>query len=94
MELVGLMRSYFGGLLCVSWSPDGKYLVVGGEDDLVTVYSFWEKRIVCRGHGHRFVPILYYTVKFIGRNPTNLGLGCLKWLLTPLQRVWVMLIWT
>uniref|UniRef100_A0A3P9DT89 DM1 locus, WD repeat containing n=1 Tax=Maylandia zebra TaxID=106582 RepID=A0A3P9DT89_9CICH len=41
MELQGVMKSYFGGLLCVSWSPDGKYLATGGEDDLVT------------GHGHK-----------------------------------------
>uniref|UniRef100_A0A8C6LHN8 Uncharacterized protein n=1 Tax=Nothobranchius furzeri TaxID=105023 RepID=A0A8C6LHN8_NOTFU len=40
MELQGVMKSYFGGLLCVSWSPDGKYLATGGEDDLVTVWSF------------------------------------------------------
>ena len=38
MELVASARSYFGGLLCVCWSPDGKYIVLGGEDDLVTVY--------------------------------------------------------
>ena len=53
MELVGTMRSYFGGLLCVSWSPDSKYLAVGGEDDLVTVWSFIERRVVCRGQGHK-----------------------------------------
>lgn len=53
MELVGIARSYFGGFLCVCWSPDGKYVVVGGEDDLVTVYSFTEKRVVARGQGHR-----------------------------------------
>lgn len=53
MELVGIARSYFGGFLCVCWSPDGKYIVVGGEDDLVTVYSFAERRVVARGHGHR-----------------------------------------
>lgn len=53
MELVGIARSYFGGFLCVCWSPDGKYIVVGGEDDLVTVYSFSERRVVARGHGHR-----------------------------------------
>lgn len=52
MELVGSMKSYFGGLLCVSWSPDGRYIAVGGEDDLVTVWSFQEKRVVCRGQGH------------------------------------------
>ena len=53
MELVASARSYFGGLLCVCWSPDGKYLVLGGEDDLVTVYSFHERRVVVRGQGHK-----------------------------------------
>ena len=53
MNLVGSMRSYFGGLLCVCWSPDGKYIVSGGEDDLVTVWSFYDKRVVCRGKGHK-----------------------------------------
>lgn len=53
MELVGNMKSYFGGLLCVCWSPDGKYVVTGGEDDLVTVWSMAEARVVCRGKGHR-----------------------------------------
>lgn len=53
MELVGIARSYFGGFLCVCFSPDGKYIVVGGEDDLVTVYSLTEKRVVARGQGHR-----------------------------------------
>ncbi len=53
MELVGLMKSYFGGLLCVCWSPDSRYIVVGGEDDLVTVWSLHEKRVICRGQGHR-----------------------------------------
>ncbi|XP_060568134.1 WD repeat-containing protein 20-like [Ruditapes philippinarum] len=53
MDLIGSMKSYFGGLLCVCWSPDGKYLVTGGEDDLVTVWSFQEKRVICRGQGHK-----------------------------------------
>ena len=53
MELVGAMKSYFGALLCVCWSPDSKYLVVGGEDDLVTVWSCHERRVVCRGQGHK-----------------------------------------
>ncbi|XP_021946339.1 WD repeat-containing protein 20 [Folsomia candida] len=52
-ELVGLTRSYFGGLLCVCWSPDGKYICVGGEDDLVTMWSFKERRVVARGQGHK-----------------------------------------
>ncbi|KAF4532194.1 hypothetical protein B566_EDAN002256 [Ephemera danica] len=53
MELLGVARSYFGGFLCVCWSPDGRYVVVGGEDDLVTVWSFHERRVVARGQGHR-----------------------------------------
>lgn len=53
MELIGIARSYFGGFLCVCWSPDGKYVVVGGEDDLVTIYSLQEQRVVARGQGHR-----------------------------------------
>lgn len=53
MELIGRARSYFGGFLCVCWSPDGKYVVVGGEDDLVTVWSFSERRVVARGQGHK-----------------------------------------
>lgn len=53
MELVGRARSYFGGFLCVCWAPDGRYVVVGGEDDLVTVWSLGERRVVARGQGHR-----------------------------------------
>ncbi|KAL7646443.1 UNVERIFIED_CONTAM: hypothetical protein RMT77_003356 [Armadillidium vulgare] len=53
MDLVGSARSYYGGLICVCWSPDGKYVVTGGEDDLVTVWSFHEKRVVARGQGHK-----------------------------------------
>ena len=34
-------------------SPDGKYIVTGGEDDLVNVYSVSERRVVVRGQGHR-----------------------------------------
>jgi WD40 repeat protein len=52
MELVGIARSYFGGLLCVCWSPDSKYVAVGGEDDLVTLWSFHDKQIIARGQGH------------------------------------------
>lgn len=53
MELVGRARSYFGGFLCVCWAPDGRYVVVGGEDDLVTVWAVAERRVVARGEGHR-----------------------------------------
>ncbi|XP_063079426.1 WD repeat-containing protein 20-like [Engraulis encrasicolus] len=51
--LLGSMRSYFGGLLCVCWSPDGRLVAAGGEDDLVTVWSLAERRVIARGHGHK-----------------------------------------
>lgn len=53
MELLGTARSYFGGLLCVAWSGDGRLIAVGGEDDLVTVYSTEQKRVIARAQGHR-----------------------------------------
>jgi len=51
-KLIVDFRSYYGALLCVSWSPDGKYLLTGGEDDLVSVWSFTEKHIIARCQGH------------------------------------------
>lgn len=53
LELYGRMRSYFGGFLCVCWTPDGRYAVTGGEDDLVSVWSFEHRRVVSRGEGHK-----------------------------------------
>ena len=52
-EFYGRMRSYYGGFLCVCWSPDGKYVVTGGEDDFISVWSFEEKKVVTRGEGHK-----------------------------------------
>lgn len=90
-ELLGVARSYFGGFLCVCWSPDGKYIVVGGEDDLVTVWSMAERRVVARGQGHRswvsvvaFDPYTSYTTNWDGpdfsddENPANDGVGAYR----------------
>lgn len=45
--------THFGGLNCVSWSPDGQYVAGGGEDDLVSVWSVEQKAKVACGFGHR-----------------------------------------
>eukprot|EP00180_Rhodochaete_pulchella_P003086 Plantae.Rhodophyta-Rhodochaete_pulchella.ctg50551.p1 GENE.Plantae.Rhodophyta-Rhodochaete_pulchella.ctg50551~~Plantae.Rhodophyta-Rhodochaete_pulchella.ctg50551.p1 ORF type:complete len:480 (-),score=35.25 Plantae.Rhodophyta-Rhodochaete_pulchella.ctg50551:199-1638(-) len=45
-------RSYYGAMLCVSWSPDGRFLATGGEDDLVSIFCPEEHRIVVRCEGH------------------------------------------
>jgi len=46
-------RSYFGGYLCVSWSQDSRFVVCGGEDDLVEIFSIADNCLVAFGEGHR-----------------------------------------
>uniref|UniRef100_A0A0K0ERF5 WD_REPEATS_REGION domain-containing protein n=1 Tax=Strongyloides stercoralis TaxID=6248 RepID=A0A0K0ERF5_STRER len=53
MELITQMKSYFGGLLCLDWSPDNKYIVTGGEDDMITVFNVSEEKVIARGQGHK-----------------------------------------
>ena len=53
MELTGIMRSVFAGFRSVCWSPDGKFIVTGGEADRLTVFSVEENAVVAVGeHGH------------------------------------------
>lgn len=60
------MTSYFGGLLCLTWSSDGKFIATGGEDDLVLIWSVEDEQPVARGEAHkswistiRFDPYVY-----------------------------------
>ncbi|KAJ3411775.1 hypothetical protein HDV05_001733 [Chytridiales sp. JEL 0842] len=50
-RVTDIYQSYFGSLLCSAWSPDGKFILTGGQDDLVTVFAFRGK-IVARCQGH------------------------------------------
>ncbi|KAF9118464.1 hypothetical protein BGW39_001160, partial [Mortierella sp. 14UC] len=52
-RLIETFKSYFGAFSCVCWSPDGKYILTGGQDDLVTIWSFKDLRIVARCQGHQ-----------------------------------------
>ncbi|KAI9805924.1 MAG: hypothetical protein M1825_000538 [Sarcosagium campestre] len=52
-QLLDIYTSFYGGLVSVCWSPDGKYVVTGGQDDLVSIWSLAECRIVARCQGHR-----------------------------------------
>jgi catabolite repression protein CreC len=36
----------------VCWSPDGKYMLTGGQDDLVSIWSLNERQIIARCQGH------------------------------------------
>ncbi|KAG2442792.1 hypothetical protein HXX76_002871 [Chlamydomonas incerta] len=51
--VVAGFASYYGALLCCAFSPDGKYVAAGGEDDLVSVYGLAERYPVLHGEGHR-----------------------------------------
>eukprot|EP00047_Mylnosiga_fluctuans_P020633 m.94428 g.94428 ORF g.94428 m.94428 type:complete len:421 (-) comp8570_c0_seq1:2404-3666(-) len=51
-RIVFSASSYFGALYCATWSPDGDYIITGGQDDLVTIWSFHEHDIVARAQGH------------------------------------------
>ncbi|KAG9007367.1 hypothetical protein FRB94_014394 [Tulasnella sp. JGI-2019a] len=50
--LVDTYASYFGSLTCVAWSPDGRFIAVGGQDDLITIFSPQEQRVIARCQGH------------------------------------------
>ncbi|KAF2837654.1 WD40 repeat-like protein [Patellaria atrata CBS 101060] len=47
-----LYTSYYGGMMCVCWSPDGRYMATGGQDDLVSIWSLEDSMLVARCQGH------------------------------------------
>ncbi|KAJ4475650.1 catabolite repression protein creC [Lentinula aciculospora] len=51
-QLVDCYSSYFGAFTCIVWSPDGRFILTGGQDDLLTIFSPWEQRVVARCQGH------------------------------------------
>ncbi|KAK4166502.1 putative catabolite repression protein creC [Cladorrhinum sp. PSN259] len=51
--LLDLFYSYYGGLTCVCWSPDGKYVLTGGQDDLISIWCPSERSLIARCQGHR-----------------------------------------
>ncbi len=55
--MVVVYKSYYGGLTCVTWTPDDKYLVLGGEDDALFICTFdahdaTRCNFVARGKAH------------------------------------------
>ncbi|KAJ4350436.1 uncharacterized protein N0V89_009057 [Didymosphaeria variabile] len=51
-QLLHQYMSYYGGMICVCWSPDGRYVVTGGQDDLVSIWSLEDSMLVARCQGH------------------------------------------
>lgn len=51
-RVLDIYRSFYGALLAVAWSPDGRYVLTGGQDDLVSIWSFAEQALIARCIGH------------------------------------------
>lgn len=52
-RLLGLYNAYYGGFTCVCWSPDGKYVLTGGQDDLISIWCPQETTLIARCQGHQ-----------------------------------------
>ena len=51
-SLTDTFASYFGTLNCVAWSYDSRFVAVGGQDDLITILSPRDSRVVARCQSH------------------------------------------
>jgi catabolite repression protein CreC len=51
-KVLDVYRSYYGAMMCVTWSPDGRYVLTGGQDDLVSIWSLADQELVARCVGH------------------------------------------
>ena len=51
-RLLDVFPSYYGAFTCVCWSPDGVYVLTGGQDDLLSIWSLPDRQIVARCQGH------------------------------------------
>ena len=58
-------------VLCF-FSPDGKYVLTGGEDDLVQVWSMEDWKIVAWGEGHNSWVNFLYSLRV---RPLTLGIS-------------------
>lgn len=69
-QLVDCYSSYFGALTCVAWSPDGRFILTGGQDDLLTIFAPLEQRVVarCQGHSSFVSAVAFDDLRCDGRN--------------------------
>ncbi|RKP18461.1 WD40 repeat-like protein [Rozella allomycis CSF55] len=63
------MKSFFGGYLSATWSFDGKYILLAGEDDCITILDIQERTFVARCQGHKsFVSQVAFDPATCGQN--------------------------
>lgn len=51
-QLLCIFRSYYGGIKSIDWSHDSKIIIAGGEDDIISIWSFKLRQLIARGYGH------------------------------------------
>ena len=52
-KIVAGFKSYYAGFNAVTWSPCGRYVLAGGESDMIEIWGFYEREVVawaCEGH--------------------------------------------
>ncbi|KAI1259448.1 WD40-repeat-containing domain protein [Xylariaceae sp. FL1019] len=52
-ELLGIFNAYYGGFTCVCWSPDGRYVLTGSQDDLISIWCPHDNALIARCQGHQ-----------------------------------------
>lgn len=55
-HIVGGFGSFFGRFCCCTWSPDGRYIAAGGEDDLIAIWKIGSKDVLAHCQGHTSWP--------------------------------------
>lgn len=64
-------KSYFAGFLTLAWSSDSRYIVTGGEDDCVCVWSTVDYELVARGEEHKsWVSSVAFDIEASEADPT------------------------
>lgn len=51
-RVLDAFSTFFGGVQAICWSPDGRYILFGGQDDMISIISFSEREMVARFQGH------------------------------------------
>lgn len=51
-RIMDTYSSYFGALTTLRWSPDSRFILTGGQDDLISIFSVSEQRLLARCQGH------------------------------------------
>lgn len=75
-QVTDVLPSYFGAISCMEFSPDHKYLIIGGEDDCLAAYNTETLQLVARFQGHHaFVMELAFDTLFVEEGTSSYRLG-------------------